>query len=77
MFTRFTVGPHYAYLKLKMPGPRGVITINGNTEHPLRPKEYTTAITAEVQSGLVKPHNLSTIKPLASTTQDRSIFKLN
>ena len=22
--------PHYAYLKLKMPGPRGVITINGS-----------------------------------------------
>ena len=22
--------PHYAYLKLKMPGPKGVITINGN-----------------------------------------------
>src|SRR6185369_10013384 len=22
--------PHYAYLKLKMPGPKGVITVNGN-----------------------------------------------
>ena len=22
--------PHYAYLKLKMPGPRGVITISGS-----------------------------------------------
>ena len=26
MFARFNAVPHYAYLKLKMPGPRGVIT---------------------------------------------------
>ena len=30
-FARFNVVPHYAYLMLKMPGPRGVITVNGNT----------------------------------------------
>ena len=30
-FARFNVVLHYAYLKLKMPGPRGVITISGNT----------------------------------------------
>src|SRR3954463_10240210 len=29
-FARFMVVPHYAYLKLKMPGPHGVITINGS-----------------------------------------------
>ena len=29
-FARFMVVPHYAYLKLKMPGPRGVITVNGS-----------------------------------------------
>ena len=28
-FARFNAVPHYAYLKLKMPGPRGVITISG------------------------------------------------
>ena len=31
-FACFNAVPHYAYLTLKMPGPRGVITINGNTE---------------------------------------------
>ena len=31
-FARFNVVPHYAYLKLKMPGPRGVITVNGKVE---------------------------------------------
>src|SRR4051812_5342311 len=29
-FARFMVVPHYAYLKLKMPGPNGVITISGS-----------------------------------------------
>ena len=33
VFAKFNVVPHYAYLKLKMPGHRGVITVNGNTEH--------------------------------------------
>ena len=32
-FTKFNAVPHYAYLKLKM--PRGVITVNGNTERSL------------------------------------------
>ena len=31
-FAQFNAVPHYAYLKLKMLGPRGVITVNGNTE---------------------------------------------
>lgn len=29
-FARFMAVPHYAYLKLKMPGPNGVITIHGD-----------------------------------------------
>ncbi|XP_073358089.1 uncharacterized protein [Aegilops tauschii subsp. strangulata] len=35
-FAKFNAVPHYAYLKLKMPGPSGVITINDNTERSLR-----------------------------------------
>jgi hypothetical protein len=30
-FAKFNAVPHYEYLKLKMPSPSGVITINGNT----------------------------------------------
>ena len=45
-FARFNAVPHYAYLKLKMPGPRGVITINGNMDHSLRTEEHTTALAA-------------------------------
>ena len=59
-FAHFNAVPHYAYLKLKMPGPRGVITVNGNMERSLRMKEDTAALAVEVQCGLFKTDNLST-----------------
>ena len=51
-FARFNAVPHYSYLKLKMPGPRGVITVNGNTERSLRTEEHTAALAAEAQRSL-------------------------
>ena len=42
-FAHFNAVPHYAYLKLKMPGPRGVITVNRRIECSLRTEEYATA----------------------------------
>ena len=51
-FAKFNAVPHYAYLKLKMPGPREVITVNGNTERSLRTEEHMAALAAEVQSSL-------------------------
>ena len=76
-FARFNAVPHYTYLQLKMPGPRGTITINGNTECSLRTEEHTTATAAEVQSGLIKPHISSAIKPPVSIRQDQSISELD
>jgi hypothetical protein len=29
-FSRFIAVPHYTYLVLKMPGPRGIITVKGS-----------------------------------------------
>ena len=52
-FAKFNAVPHYAYLKLKMPGPRGVITVNGNTERSLRTEEHTVALAVEVPSSLL------------------------
>ena len=46
-FACFNAVPHYAYLKLKTPGPRGVITVSGNTEHSIRAEEYVAALAAE------------------------------
>ena len=37
-FARFNAVPHYAYLKLKMPGPRGVIIVNGKMDRSLLQK---------------------------------------
>ena len=45
-FTRFNAIPHYAYLKLKMPGPRGIITVSGNTERSSCTEEYVAALAA-------------------------------
>ena len=74
-FARFNVVPHYAYLKLKMPGPRGVITVNGNTYCSLCTEEHTAALAAEVQSSLLRQtaHSAmttpNTVKRVWSTLQ--------
>ena len=45
-FARFNAVPHYAYLTLKIPGPRGVITINKNIERSSRTEESAMALAA-------------------------------
>ena len=42
-FARFNAIPHYASLTLKMPGPRGIISVNGNIKRSLRAKESAAA----------------------------------
>ena len=54
--------PHYAYRKLNMPGPRGVITVNGKAELSLGIEEYTAALTAEATSGTFQPNLESTAR---------------
>ena len=46
-FARFNAVPHYASLKLKMPGPRGTIIVSGNIEHYLRTEERAATLIAE------------------------------
>ena len=62
MFARFNIVPHYAYRKLKMPGPRGVITVSGRAELPLTTEESTAALTAEATSGTFQSNHESTAK---------------
>ena len=54
--------PHYAYRKLKIPGPRGVIMVNGRAELPLTAKESTAALTAEENNGTFQSNLESTAK---------------
>jgi hypothetical protein len=62
MFARFNIVPHYTYLKLKMPGPKGVITVNGNTERSLQTEEHIAALAAEVQIVTEAPKSQSAVK---------------
>ena len=45
-FARFNAIPHYASLTLKMPGPRGIISLKGNTECSSCAEDCVTALTA-------------------------------
>ena len=45
-FARFNAILHYASLMLKMPGPRGIITVNGNIERSLRAEDRAAALAA-------------------------------
>ena len=45
-FARFNAIPHYASLMLKMPGPRGIITVNGNIKRSLRTEDRVAALAA-------------------------------
>ena len=71
-FARFNAVLHYAYLKLKMPGPRGVITVNGNTKRSLRTEEHTTALATEAQSSLLRQSTSLAIKHLDTVKRARS-----
>ena len=46
-FARFHALPHYASVKLKMPGPRGVTRIDRNIERSLCAEERAAALTVE------------------------------
>ena len=74
-FARFNVVPHYAYLKLKILGPRGVITVNGNTERLHHTEEHTAALAAEVQSSLLRQTANSVIKPPDTFKRVRSTLQ--
>ena len=52
--------PHYAYRKLKMPGPRGIITVHGKAEPSFGTNKYTTALAAETTSSTLQPNLEST-----------------
>ena len=45
-FACFNAIPHYASLTLKLPGPRGIISLKGNIECSSSAEEYAAALTA-------------------------------
>ena len=71
-FAHFNAILHYAYLNLKMPGPKGVITINDNTECSLRTEEHIAALVAEAQAIEETSKAQSTIKALDTRKRARA-----
>ena len=61
-FARFNAVPHYAYCKLKMPGPRGVITVKGKADLSFGSNKYTAALTTEAMSSTLRPNLRSTAR---------------
>ena len=49
-FTRFQAIPHYGYMKLKIPGPNGTITITSDPDRALRAENKTSSLTLEALS---------------------------
>ena len=45
-FACFNAVPHYAYIKLKRPGPHGIIIVSANIERSSRTEEYVAALAA-------------------------------
>ena len=58
-----------------MPGPRGIITVNGNTERSLLTEEHTAALAAEVHSGLLKQNLNSAAEPPDTVKRVRIILQ--
>ena len=59
-FAQFNAVPHYAYRRLKMPGPRGVITVHGKAEPSFGTNKYITALVAGTTSNTLQPNLEST-----------------
>src|SRR3954462_2763466 len=54
-FTVFQAVPHYGYMKLKMPGPNGIITLTSDPYIALRAENKTAALALEALSETLAP----------------------
>ena len=61
VFTSFQAIPHYGYLKLKMPGPNGIITLASDPDVALRTENKTAALALEALSEALVAEELTTL----------------
>ena len=66
-FTSFQTIPHYGYMKIKMPGPNGIITIASDPDVALRAENKTAALALEALSEALAAEELTTLR----ATMDR------
>ena len=60
-FTRFQAIPHYGYMKLKMPGPNGIITLASDPDIALRAENKTTSLALKALSEALVAEELTTL----------------
>ena len=60
-FTSFQAIPHYGYMKLKMPGPNGTITLGSDLDVALRAENITAALALEALSEALATEELTTL----------------
>ena len=58
---RFKLVPHYGYMKLKMPGPNGIITLASDPDIALRAENKTAALALEALSEALAAEELTTL----------------
>ena len=66
-FTIFQAVPHYGYMKLKMPGPNGIITLTSDPDTTLRAENKTAALALEALSEALSAEELTALR----STMDR------
>ena len=62
-FPIFQAIPHYGYMKLKMPGPNGIITVVSDPDIALRAENKTTALALEALSKALAAEELTSCAP--------------
>ena len=72
-FTRFQAIPHYGYMKLKMPGPNGTITLASDPDIALRAKNKTASLALEALSEALAAEELTALR----STVDRDVVILD
>ena len=61
-FASFQAIPHYRYMKLKMPGPNGIITLVSDPDVALRAENKTAALALEAQSEALAAEELTALR---------------
>ena len=61
-FTIFQAVPHYGYMKLKMPGPNGIIILASDPDIALHAENKTTALALEALSEALVAEELTALR---------------
>jgi len=63
-FMIFQAIPHYGYMKLKMPGPNGIITLASDPDIALRAENKTAALALEALSEALAAEELTALRSI-------------